>query len=150
MLTAALLLAMALVAAVPALAQEEEPETELNDGPPDLGTITSISGNTILVEEDPTVSFSDGSPLLSEGDKGYFTVTGETEISSLLGGDAVVPASFDDLEIGQLVAATYEGGVAAASYPTQGIAGSIVILDGFPGNVNENPGAGFVQYDNAA
>ena len=31
-------------------------------------------------------------------------MTGETEIFSLLGEDAVVPASFDDLEIGQLVA----------------------------------------------
>jgi hypothetical protein len=114
MLTAALLLAMALVAmalvaALPALAQEEfvqeeELETGLDNGPPDLGTITSISGDTILVEEDPIVSFSDGSPLLPGADKGYFTLTGETEIFRLLGEDAVVPASFDDLEIGQLVA----------------------------------------------
>ena len=69
------LVAMALVAALPALAQEEfvqeeEPETGLDNGPPDLGTITSISGDTILVEEDPIVSFYDESPLLPGADKG--------------------------------------------------------------------------------
>ncbi len=53
---AGVLVALALVAAIPALAQEEEPETRLDDGPLIVGTITSISGDVILVEEDPSVS----------------------------------------------------------------------------------------------
>lgn len=142
-LLAALLLALAL-AAVPALAQvvPEEPEAELG-GDVILGYVTSISGDRILVEEDPAISFSDGSPLLPGGDKGYFTVVDETSILRLQGG-ALVPASLDDLEIGQLVSATYEGAV-ATSYPGQGMADSIVILDELPGNGD----AGFLQYDNA-
>ncbi|MDQ3302867.1 MAG: YobA family protein [Actinomycetota bacterium] len=142
---AGVLVALALVAAIPALAQEE-PETGLDDGPPIVGTITSISGDVILVEENPSVSVFEASPLLSGGDKGYFTVTGETGIFGLLGGDAEVPISFDDLETGQLVAATYEGSVVAESYTTQGIAGSIVVLSEFPGDADA---ASFMQYDNA-
>jgi hypothetical protein len=84
-----------------------------------LGTITSISGSAVLVEEDPSTAGS--------GEKGYFTVTEETEISRLVGGDAVAPASFEDLAVGQPVEATYAGPV-AESYPTQGNAASIVIL----------------------
>ena len=82
------------------------------------GTVTSISGSTVLVEEDP----SSGS-----GDKGHFTVTDETELSRLVGGDALAPAAFEDLAVGQTVEATYAGAV-AESYPTQGNAASIVIL----------------------
>lgn len=44
---AGVLATLALVAAIPALAQEEEPETRLDDGPPLVGTITSISGDVI-------------------------------------------------------------------------------------------------------
>ncbi len=143
---AGVLVTLALVAAIPALAQEEEPETRLDDGPPIVGTITSISGDRILVEENPSVSVFEASPLLSGGDKGYFTVTGETGIFGLLGGDAEVPISFDDLETGQLVAATYEGGISAKSYPSQGIAGRIVVLSEFPGDADD---AGSTQYDNA-
>jgi hypothetical protein len=84
------------------------------------GTITSISGSVVLVEEDPSAAGS--------GDKGYFTVTDETEISRLVGGDALAPAAFEDLEVGQPVEAAYAGAV-AESYPTQGNAASIVILE---------------------
>jgi hypothetical protein len=143
--TAGVLVALALVAAIPALAQEE-PETGLDDGPPIVGTITSISGDVILVEENPSVSVLEASPSLPGGDKGYFTITGETGIFGLLGGDAEVPISFDDLETGQLVAATYKGGISAKSYPSQGIAGRIVVLSEFPGDAND---AGSTQYDNA-
>jgi LPXTG-motif cell wall-anchored protein len=82
------------------------------------GTITSISGSAVLVEEDPS---EEGS-----GDKGYFTVTDETEITEQQEGERV-PAAFEDLEVGQLVEAAYAGPV-AESYPTQGNAASIVIL----------------------
>ena len=40
----------------------------------------------------------------------------------------LLPATFDDLQVGQLVAAEYTGAV-AESYPTQGTAGGIVILE---------------------
>ena len=43
-------------------------------------------------------------------------------------GDELVPGTFDDLQAGQHVAATYAGPV-AESYPTQGTAGSIVVLE---------------------
>lgn len=84
-----------------------------------VGYITSISGDSVLVEEDPASDWG--------GNKGYFTVTGETEISRLVGGDAVAPATFEELEVGQLVEATYSGPI-LESYPTQGGASSIVIL----------------------
>jgi len=83
------------------------------------GTITSISGSVVLVEEDPSEEES--------GDKGYFTVTDETEIARLEG-DIRIPASLEDLEVGQQVQAEYAGAV-AQSYPTQGEAESIVILE---------------------
>ncbi len=74
----------------------------------------------ILVEEDPSVPLSYRGSLLPGGDKGYFTVTGETGIFGLLGGDAEVPISFDNLETGQLVAATYEGASLPRPIPRKG------------------------------
>jgi hypothetical protein len=88
-----------------------------------VGYITSISGNSVLVEEDPQDPVLGG----AGSNKGYFTVTGETEIFRLVGGDAVAPATFEELEVGQLVSATYSGPI-LESYPPQGGAGSIVIL----------------------
>ncbi len=153
----ALMLALALAAAVPALAQTEpppkeepkepEPKTEPQPDPktdaepqPESktepqpepkaeprtasgdgirGSITSISGAVVLVEEDP--ADESGSP------KGAFTVTGKTDI--LWQQDVgQVPAAFEDLRVGKLVEAEYAGPV-AESYPSQGTAGSIVILE---------------------
>jgi hypothetical protein len=84
------------------------------------GVVTEVSrsAEVVLVEEDPSER--------SGSAKGEFAVTGRTEILEQRGGAAV---SFEDLRIGQLVEATYEGPV-AESYPTQGIAGRIIILDG--------------------
>ena len=93
------------------------------------GTVTGISGSVVLVEEDPS---EEGS-----GDKGYFTVTEETVISTLVGGDALAPAAFEDLAVGQPVEAAYAGPV-AESYPTQGDAASIVILGGDGGGEEES------------
>lgn len=146
-------LAMLPATAVLALAQTET-------GSEVQGTITSISGSVVLVEENPADE--------SGSAKGYFTVTGETSIL-LRSGDLQVSASFDDLRAGQPVIATYTGPV-AESYPTQGTAGSIVILeeipagdqllcllpegcdtdgDGVPDLTAGEP-AGAVQYNNAA
>ena len=77
-----------------------------------VGYITSISGDSVLVEEDPQDPVSDGADSI----KGYFTVTGETEFFRLVGGDAVGPATFEELQVGQLVSATYSGPV-LESYP---------------------------------
>lgn len=71
------------------------------------------------MEEDP--ADESGSP------KGTFTVTGETDILQQQNGERA-PAAFDDLRVGQLVEAEYAGPV-AESYPSQGTAGSIVILE---------------------
>ena len=73
----------------------------------------------MLVEENPNDERGSA--------KGAFTITDETEILRQQG-DEQVPTTFDDLQVGQLVVATYVGPV-AESYPTQGTAGSIVILE---------------------
>ncbi|MDP9456926.1 MAG: YobA family protein [Actinomycetota bacterium] len=91
-----------------------------------LGTVTDVSGSVVLVEEDPSAE---------SGDKGYFTVTDDTQITLQRDG-ASAPAAFEDLAVGQLVEAAYDGAV-AESYPTQGNAASIAILEDidcpFPG-----------------
>lgn len=124
-----------------------------------VGYITSISGNSVLVEEDPQDPVLGG----AGSNKGYFSVTGETEVLRLVEGDMVVPATFEELEVGQLVSATYSGPI-MESYPSQGGAGSIVILadageepvcnipEGcdFDGNGAPEEGMGAVQYDTAA
>lgn len=145
-------LAMLPAMAVLALAQTET-------GSEVQGTITSISGSVVLVEENPADE--------SGSAKGAFTVTGETGI--FRSGDLQVPASFDNLRVGQPVIATYTGPV-AESYPTQGTAGSIVILEEIPADdqllcllpegcdtngdglpdLRAGEPAGAVQYDNAA
>jgi hypothetical protein len=90
-------------------------------------------------------------------------VTGETEILRLVGGDTVAPATFEELEVGQLVSAVYSGPI-LESYPPQGGAGSIVILadtgeepvcnvpEGcdFDGEGASEGGMGAAQYDTAA
>ena len=107
-----LILLVTALAAAPALAQSE-PVNGVQ------GVITNISGAAVLVEENPTDEWGSA--------KGAFTITDETEILRQQG-DEQVPATFDDLQVGQLVVATYVGPV-AESYPTQGTAGSIVILE---------------------
>ena len=86
------------------------------------GLITEVSRSVevVLVEEDP--SDESGSA------KGQFAVTGETKILEQRGG-GLAPVSFVGLRVGQMVEATYAG-PAAESYPTQGVAGRIVILEG--------------------
>ena len=148
-MTTAALLAMVLVAAVPAalaqVPQEEEPEPV---GSTITGYITSISGTQIFVEEDPSVGFSAYDPATGLHiceEKIYLTVAGETSISRLQGGE-LVSASFDELAVGQLVSAT-DTGVIATSCPGQGTAASVVILDELPGS--EDGDNGLVQYDSA-
>ena len=104
-------LGMALAA--PALAQP--PETSIR------GEITELSrsAEVVLVEEDP--SDESGSA------KGEFAVDGETEILEQRDG-GLAPVAFEELRVGQMVEATYSGPV-AESYPTQGVAGRIVILE---------------------
>ncbi len=107
-------LAMVLTAAAPALAKP--PESTIR------GFITDVSrsAEVVLVEEDPSDEWGSA--------KCEFAVTDETEILDQRGGDPE-PAAFEDLRVGQLVEATYSGPV-AESYPTQGVAGRIVILEG--------------------
>jgi hypothetical protein len=109
-----LVAALVMVRAGPALAQS--PENSIR------GEITEVSrsAEVVLVEENP--SDESGSA------KGEFAVDDETEILDQRGGDPA-PVPFEALRVGQLVEATYTGPV-AESYPTQGVAGRIVILDG--------------------
>jgi hypothetical protein len=105
--------ALGMALAAPALAQS--PENSIR------GEITEVSrsAEVVLVEEDP--SDESGSA------KGEFAVDGETEILEQRDGD-LAPVAFEELRVGQVVEATYSGPV-AESYPTQGVAGRIVILD---------------------
>jgi Protein of unknown function (DUF3221) len=114
---------LVVVLATPALAQS--PENSIR------GEITEVSrsAEVVLVEEDP--SDQSGSA------KGEFAVDGETEILERRHGD-LVPVAFEELRVGQVVEATYSGPV-AESYPTQGVAGRIVILEGGP---TDNPDGG--------
>ena len=113
-----------------------------------MGYVTSISGTQIFVEEDPSVGFSAYDPatgLHTCEEKIYLTVTEETSISRLQDG-ALIPASSEDLSVGELVTAT-DTGVLATSCPPQGLAASIVILDELPGF--EDGDTGLEQYDPA-
>jgi hypothetical protein len=100
--------------ALAAPAQAQPPENGVR------GFISEVSrsAEVVLVEEDPSDEWGSA--------KGQFAVTGETEIVDQRGGD---PVSFEALRVAQMVEATYTGPV-AESYPTQGTAGRIVILDG--------------------
>ena len=101
------------LAAAPAFAQPAENSIR--------GEITEVSrsAEVVLVEEDPSEE--------SGSAKGEFAVTPETEILDQRGGNSA-PVTFEALRVGQTVEATYTGPV-AESYPTQGVAGRIVILD---------------------
>jgi hypothetical protein len=105
--------ALGVVLAAPALAQS--PENGIR------GEITEVSrsAEVVLVEEDP--SDESGSA------KGEFAVDPQTEILEQQDGD-LAPVAFEALRDGQMVEATYSGPV-AESYPTQGVAGRIVILE---------------------
>ena len=111
----ALLAALGVVFAATAPALAAPPESSIR------GTITEVSrsAKVVLVEEDPASQ--------SGLAKGEFAVTDETEILEQRGED-LVPVPFEKLRVGQKVEATYAGPV-AESYPTQGVAGRIVILD---------------------
>ena len=106
----AAMLTMVLVAGGPALA-----------GLSIRGSITDVSrsAKVVLVEENPSDEWGSA--------KGEFAVTEDTEILEQRGED-LAPVSFEALRVGQMVEATYTGPV-AESYPTQGVAGRIVILD---------------------
>ena len=84
------------------------------------GVVTEVSrsAEVVLVEEDPSEE--------SGSAKGEFAVTEETEILEQRDGQ-LAPVDFEEVRVGQMVEATYEGPV-AESYPTRGVAGRIVIL----------------------
>ena len=90
------------------------------------GVVTEVSrsAEVVLVEEDPSEE--------SGSAKGEFAVTDETEILEQRDGQ-LAPVDFEVLRVGQMVEATYSGPV-AESYPTQGVAARIVILDSEQGD----------------
>ena len=108
----AALAALGIAFASPAMAQSPD------NGVRGVVTEVSRSAEFVVVEEDP--SDRSGSA------KGEFAVTEETEILEQRDGD-LAPAPFEALRVEQTVEATYAGPV-VESYPTQGVAGRIVIL----------------------
>ena len=108
----AALAALGIAFASPAMAQSPD------NGVRGVVTEVSRSAEFVVVEEDP--SDRSGSA------KGEFAVTEKTEILEQRDGD-LAPVPFEALRVGQTVEATYAGPV-VESYPTQGVAGRIVIL----------------------
>jgi hypothetical protein len=86
------------------------------------GVVTEVSRSAeiVVVEENPYEE--------SGSAKGEFAVTDETEILEQRD-EELAPVDFEVLRVGQMVEATYSGPV-AESYPTRGVAGRIVILEG--------------------
>lgn len=124
----AVMVAALLMAAVPAMARtggDSAVEEQYGTGSDSIrGAITDVTGSTIFVESNPGRQ--------SVGDKGYYSVTGDTEILEKRDGE-LVPASFEDLSVGLLVEATYTDGPRPAIYPPEGEAARIVILGSDPG-----------------
>ncbi|HZY56951.1 MAG TPA: hypothetical protein VFE09_04030 [Rubrobacteraceae bacterium] len=114
----AAILVIALATAAPVALAQTETASRIQ------GSITDISGAVVLVEEDPADEWGSA--------KGAFTVTEETEILRQQG-DELLPATLEELWAGQQVTATYVGPV-AESYPLQGRADSIIILEEPPMN----------------
>ena len=83
------------------------------------GFITELPGTAALVEENPLEESGSG--------KASVGITAETKIF-VQQGQARVPATPEDLAVGQLVEATFAGPV-AESYPAQTTAGSITIIE---------------------
>jgi len=140
--------AMALAVAFPAAAQPAEDQYDNDSGGSLTGSITSISDDGVLVEENPGES--------GASEKGNFVVSDETEVLIREDGE-IVSADESDLEVGQLVEVAYSGPV-QESYPFTASADQIVILEGDsggedpkdPGNGDhrdDDPGNGGDQYD---
>ncbi len=109
---ALVMLAVSLAACAQAAAQEVPGEDGIT------GFITDLSGTTVLIEANPLEQ--------SGSEKASVEMTAETQIFRQQGQERV-PATPEDLEIGQKVEATFVGPV-AESYPVQATAGSITIL----------------------
>jgi hypothetical protein len=103
--------ALGMVWAAPTLAESHSIRGEITE--------VSRSAKVVLVEENPSDEWGSA--------KGEFAVDDETEILEQQDGD-LAPVAFEALQVGQTVEATYTGPV-AESYPTQGVAGRIVILE---------------------
>jgi hypothetical protein len=103
-------------AALAPMALAQSPETGVR------GVVTEVSRSAeiVVVEENPYEE--------SGSAKGEFAVTDETEILEQRD-EELAPVDFEVLRVGQMVEATYSGPV-AESYPTRGVAGRIVILEG--------------------
>ncbi|HEX2182365.1 MAG TPA: DUF3221 domain-containing protein [Rubrobacteraceae bacterium] len=103
-------------AALAPMALAQSPETGVR------GVVTEVSRSAeiVVVEENPSEE--------SGSAKGEFAVTDETEILEQRD-EELAPVDFEVLRVGQMVEATYSGPV-AESYPTRGVAGRIVILEG--------------------
>jgi len=114
--TAAAILALDEAAAAP---EPSDPADALPGRDPDVtGLITQQEGSRVLIEEQPNVM---------EGDKFWLTVDDSTPIFADVNGQ-LESRRVSDLQIGMRVSAWADGPV-AMSYPAQGGAAAIVILD---------------------
>lgn len=123
------------VSATASFDDDEEPQTATL-----RGTITSITSDEVLVEENPN------DPTI--GEKGKLAVSEETEILRQSDGE-VVAVDSSELRVGQQVEATYSGPT-QESYPFRAGAERIVILEGDTGDRppgDPGNGTGDDQYD---
>jgi hypothetical protein len=128
--TMALVVALAMMVWADAAAVAADDEA--SKGTHVRGYVTDKDGRTILVEEKPcredgrVVEYTRCGFEQWRGDKGFFVVTKGTRIRYNTD-TKQGPAKLGDVEVGQIVRATYKGPV-QESYPSRGKAGKIVIL----------------------
>ncbi len=100
------------------------PTEPLDRDPFIVGFITEIEQHRILVEENVSVN----EPLDYAGNKIYFSIDDKTKIYAQLSDGTLQKIAFTDLRAGDKVKGWAKGGI-ADSYPHQGLAGQIVLIE---------------------
>jgi len=100
------------------------PTEPIDTDPFVIGTITEIEQHRILVEENVSVN----EPLENGGVKIYFSVNDETKLFEQLSDGSLKKIAFTELKMGDKVKGWVKGAV-ADSYPQQGLAGQIILIE---------------------
>ncbi len=128
--------ALSLALAGCAAGAPEQPATE-----PDIrGVVTSVSGAgegsaslRVVWTDDAAIGAQAGY------DAAQVAVNDDTELLSRAADGSVSDAAVDDISVGIVVEAWFEGPV-AESYPVQATAGTLVIIGSYSGELPEPPG----------
>ena len=89
-----------------------------------VGTVTDIEQHRVLVEENVSVN----EPLENGGNKIYFSVNDATKLYRQSYDGSLKKIAFTELKMGDKVKGWVKGAV-ADSYPQQGLAGQIILIE---------------------